>query len=308
MDETPLLSQESSPLLESGTSLITKRVEAASGAKYSTHNKRARKAEPIAPVGTSYTPVGRPDIASLRKVPPPPSKVSPAPAPSAGASIPKSALPSAPRPMYGGSSSTAPARATTAAAARAPVGAWAEESTIVSAAPPPPPAVPSAPRPVVSSYQPPARAVAPPAAPPAAPAVPTKPAEDDRIAPVGTAYTPVSLPAPKKLTNRFAQFEAQSQAQTQQRTPAPATGGAKKLTWSERQALAKKQAEEEEMRSKSAPWQTPVSLGRTGAQPAPNGVVRIVVGGRRHGRSEVSTTAVAVSISISAWTSWGHSA
>lgn len=38
-------------------------------------------------------------------------------------------------------------------------------------------------------------------------------------------------------------------------------GGAKKLTWSERQALAKKQAGEEEERSKAASWQSPALTG-----------------------------------------------
>jgi len=76
--------------------------------------------------------------------------------------------------------------------------------------------------------------------------VPTKPSEDDRIAPVGTAYTPVSLPPPKKLRNPFAAFEQQGQAPASQRS-----GGPKKLTWSERQALAKKQAGEEEAKSRS---------------------------------------------------------
>ena len=50
------------------------RVEAASGAKYSTHKEQARKFEPIAPVGSSYTPVGKVDIAALRKAPPPAAK------------------------------------------------------------------------------------------------------------------------------------------------------------------------------------------------------------------------------------------
>jgi drebrin-like protein len=47
------------------------RVEAASGAKYSAHKEQPRQIEPIAPVGTAYTPVGKIDIAALRKVPPP---------------------------------------------------------------------------------------------------------------------------------------------------------------------------------------------------------------------------------------------
>lgn len=39
--------------------------------------------------------------------------------------------------------------------------------------------------------------------PPVVSNTPTKPSEEDRIAPVGTAYTPVSLPKPKKLLNPF---------------------------------------------------------------------------------------------------------
>ena len=52
------------------------RVEAASGANYSVHKEQPRKFEPIAPVGTNYTPVGKVDIADLRKVPPPAAKPS----------------------------------------------------------------------------------------------------------------------------------------------------------------------------------------------------------------------------------------
>lgn len=62
-------------------SLIMRRVEAASGAKYSTHNEKPRKFEPIAPVGTNYTPIGKPDIAALRRVPPAPRPVFGAPVP-----------------------------------------------------------------------------------------------------------------------------------------------------------------------------------------------------------------------------------
>ena len=72
-------------------SLIMSRVEAASGAKYSAHNEQPRKFEPIAPVGTNYTPVGKVDIDALRKAPSPGSKP-PAPAastrPTFGASKP----------------------------------------------------------------------------------------------------------------------------------------------------------------------------------------------------------------------------
>ena len=48
--------------------------------------------------------------------------------------------------------------------------------------------------------------------------------------------------------------------QTQQQQPpsrAPVATGEKKLTWSERQALAKKRAEEEEERSRSAAFSAP---------------------------------------------------
>lgn len=58
-------------------SVIMSRVESASGAKYSTHKEPARKFEPIGPVGTNYTPVGKVDINAIRqqsavKPPPPP--------------------------------------------------------------------------------------------------------------------------------------------------------------------------------------------------------------------------------------------
>ena len=77
--------------------------------------------------------------------------------------------------------------------------------------------------------------------------VPVKPAEEDRIEPAQSAYSPVSLPAPKKLKNPFAAMEQQSQQSYSPSTSS--SGGAKKLTWSERQALAKKRAEEEEQQS-----------------------------------------------------------
>jgi hypothetical protein len=78
--------------------------------------------------------------------------------------------------------------------------------------------------------------------------VPVKPAEEDRIEPAQSAYSPVSLPPPKKLRNPFAAMEQQSQQTFSPGTSSP-SGGAKKLTWSERQALAKKRAEEEEQQS-----------------------------------------------------------
>ena len=86
--------------------------------------------------------------------------------------------------------------------------------------------------------------------------VPTKPAEEDRIEPAQSAYSPVSLPAPKKLKNPFAAMEQQSQQTSSPSTTSP-SGGAKKLTWSERQALAKKRAEEEEQQSKQISTTSP---------------------------------------------------
>ncbi|KIY51882.1 actin depolymerizing protein, partial [Fistulina hepatica ATCC 64428] len=50
--------------------LIMKRVDAASGAKYSVQKEAPHKYEPIAPVGTNYKPIGTPDIAALRQMSP----------------------------------------------------------------------------------------------------------------------------------------------------------------------------------------------------------------------------------------------
>ncbi len=103
-----------------------------------------------------------------------------------------------------------------------------------------------------------------------APMEPSKPATDDRIAPVGTAYEPVKLATPGKLSNRWNPGGAQ-----QSSPEAPSTGGSikdrmaafsgagatspsapqpsgKKLTWSERQAETKRQKEEEEKSSSAA--------------------------------------------------------
>lgn len=128
--------------------LIMKRIEAASGSKYSAHNEQARKFEPIAPVGSSYTPVGRPDISAMRKAQPPPKN--PPSAPSV-LTYSKPAIPNAPRPVFRGTSSVQPA-----GTGKAPADAWEEEASTTSLPPqlPPatsrPPALPSAPRPAFS--------------------------------------------------------------------------------------------------------------------------------------------------------------
>lgn len=237
------------------SALIMKRVEAASGAKYSSHKEQPRKFEPIAPVGTTYTPVGKVDIAALKKAPTPAAKP---------------ALPTSSRPTFGAPTASAGSLYGRVGSSSAPTDAWPDEKKVAQAVAPPPPAasrpptLPTANRPAFSSMSTPARsqpafsAAVPPPPPPAPVAVsntPTKPAEEDRIEPAKSAYTPVNLPAPKKLKNPFAAMEQQSQ----QGSPGASPGGAKKLTWTERQALAKKQQEEEEARSRSAAYVPPAA-------------------------------------------------
>ena len=155
------------------------RVESASGAKYSTHNEQARKFEPIAPVGTNYTPVGKVDIASLR------SGAAPIP--------PKPAIPSAPRPSAGtvsAPSSSGPTVRTTAvgsaaAASRVPADAWDAPKPTVLAVPRPPPAA-SRPQAVMTG----SRSI--PAQTVPSSDLPTKPSEEDRIGPVVSVTCTVS--------------------------------------------------------------------------------------------------------------------
>lgn len=45
---------------------ILKRVADSSGSKYSVHREAPKKPDLIAPVGTSYKPIGTPDIAAMR--------------------------------------------------------------------------------------------------------------------------------------------------------------------------------------------------------------------------------------------------
>jgi drebrin-like protein len=110
------------------------RVESASGANYSSHNEQSRKFEPIAPVGTNYTPVGKVDIATLRK--------GPAAGPSGGVPtlVAKPPIIKSAAPLYGGAGTR--------------VDAWPEETASSiqppPPPPPPPPAIPSAPRPAFS--------------------------------------------------------------------------------------------------------------------------------------------------------------
>ncbi|KAI5449642.1 actin binding protein, variant 2 [Naganishia albida] len=111
------------------------------------------------------------------------SKYSSAPAPTPSAAKP------APKPYTAPSSSFVRPTGTT------------QPSFARSGAPSPAVSQPSAAVP-----EPPVAPPAPPSAPPISASTPVeqpKPAHEDRIAPVGTAYTPVSLPKPKKLGNRW---------------------------------------------------------------------------------------------------------
>lgn len=118
-----------------------KRVEGASGARYSSHKEQARKFEPIAPVGTNYTPVGKVDIGALRKAPNPGGS-------STGTIATKPAIPSAPRPNFGGTTGSSSSY-NNPTIGKAPAGAWEDEP----APPPPPPPAASRP-PAITSNRP----------------------------------------------------------------------------------------------------------------------------------------------------------
>jgi drebrin-like protein len=159
------------------------RIESASGAKYSAHNERARKFEPIAPVGTSYTPVGKVDIAAIRSA--------------AAPTAPKPAVPSASRPsvatpgsqFLSGKTVRDSAISGGAATARVPEGSWDAPKPTVSAAPPPP----MAPRVMGNTLSVPAHS-----ATVTGPNVLTKPSEEDRISPV-VSPTVLSVPRTRYL-------------------------------------------------------------------------------------------------------------
>lgn len=189
---------------------ILRKVMDSSGSKYGTASSRAP--EPIAPVGTSYKPIGTPDIKGMQ---------SKAPNSSSGAK---------PAPV-----------GTTYTPARDELKQLREGKLTNPSAPP------QVPQPKKEVSAPPPAAPAPPPAPAAttsAPA-PAKPADDDKIQPVGTSYTPVSLPRPGKLSmDRMKAFSQPSE-------PAASAAGLRrstpgKLTWSQRQEMARKQEEDSE--------------------------------------------------------------
>jgi len=200
---------------------ILKKVADSSGAKYSVHNEKPVKREMPAPVGTNYQPIGRPDIAAMT------SKQKPTPPAPVGTSY---------TPLKNELADIRAARAAPFAApvpARAPVGRSMNDSdfepTIKATSTPPQPVIPA--RPPVTQ----------------APAPPKSTPENDndgRPGYVGTAYTPVSLGKPGKLGSRLSAFST-----PQEVNPAvSAASGGKKMTWAERQALAKSVAAEEEAR------------------------------------------------------------
>lgn len=204
--------------------LIMKRVMASSGSNYGAGGDAAntQRGGPISAVGSSYKPVGTPDIkgmqAGARKetIAPVGSAYKPADLSNIRSTPASSNPPLAPRPV--------------AAASKPPTMA-PKPAPVVSA---PPAVIPSAPRPE-----------------PVAPAA-SKVDDDDKIKPVGTAYQPVKLAAPGKLGSRASAFQQQGQQQT---TPASgrvvSTGTPGKLTWSQRQEL-KKEREEEDRKANEA--------------------------------------------------------
>jgi hypothetical protein len=223
--------------------VITAKITNASGAKYSVHKEAPRQYVPIAPVGSSYTPVGKIDITQMRQgtprdVPQPStSAYTPARSELGNIRTPSTAAPpTAPRPVPSRPPVSAPAPA---------AHDWEAPSSerIQSVAPPiPTTSRPSATVTPSSGYRPPTTAAVPPTS--------NATTKVDRIGPNQPAYQPVQLAAPKKLVNPFAarQAEATLEGTSQGR---PGTG-VKALTWSERQAIAKKRQEEEDQRSKTA--------------------------------------------------------
>ena len=85
---------------------------------------------------------------------------------------------------------------------------------------------------------------------------------------MGTNWEPVQLPKPKRLINPF-ENRAQDAVQEQPAKLPGKTGG---MTWSERQALAKKQAEEEEARSRASSFKQSPTVAITPKWKAPAAV------------------------------------
>ena len=248
--------------------IIMKKVTDSSGSKYSAGGTAANtaKAVPIAPVGSSYKPIGTPDIkgmqasaakkdviapvgtayqskrdelANIRSgatpaaaLPPRPSNPTPISASTGAGSAPA---------VRGPSFGSAAAPTTSSTIKTAPTFGGGDDADDFAA---PKPGAPPAPSDVAPSVIAPAPVKQ--AAPGAAPSAPQKPVQDDRIGPVGTAYEPVKLAKPGKLGNRFP-FGQQAESIPASAPRVPSGSGAPgKLTWSQRQEQAKLEREREE--------------------------------------------------------------
>ncbi|KAG0653279.1 hypothetical protein C6P46_003146, partial [Rhodotorula mucilaginosa] len=230
-------------------SFILKRVADSSGARYSVHNEAPQRYVAPAPVGSSYVPVGRPQISQTKPVAPP------TPVGTAYESK-RNELAN----IRAGHATAAPTKVPTPS---------------FNAPPPPNPATapatsgltasePATPPPVKSAFSPasfPTATATAPASSAAAAATRASEAIPDRPGPVGTAYTPVSLPKPGKLANRWQEVVSSSQSSSSEpeRKPAFSSGGGggggggkSGLTWSQRQEAARKQREEEDAASRAA--------------------------------------------------------
>ncbi|KPV75271.1 uncharacterized protein RHOBADRAFT_53268 [Rhodotorula graminis WP1] len=235
---------------------ILKRVSDSSGARYGVHNEPAQPYRAPAPVGSSYVPVGRPAYTPSRPVAPP-TPVGTAHTPrsnelaelrAAGAAKAAAPPPAAPRALPGLTAGSAGLRVAEPATKPAPAADDDDDfapqvKKPSSFAAPPPSAAPSAPAPSSTSNQ----------------ASAASSSSSERPTAVGTSYTPVSLPKPGKLGNRWQAAVASGAQANADETPANATSGAgaaagakKPLTWSERQEQARLERERDDAASASA--------------------------------------------------------
>lgn len=308
--------------------VILKRLADSGGAKYSVQQKQASAAavparDRIAPVGSAYQPVGKVDMGALKAGKPttsssytPPSFNKPSPAPVSAPAQPARSF--APPPVKAATPPPPPPQAT-ARDDDDDDETWGDEppAPAAPASKPAPVAAPKASAPAGSFYR--APVVAPAPAKVEVKQETAKPKEDDRIGKVvrrrssahvflrpaqltlvsalalrsrhqGTAYTPVSLPKPKKLVNPFAAGQAQQTAPAS--TPsfgssggASAGAGGAKLTWSQRQALAKERDAADEAKSQAA--SATVGKGPLGGvSPAAIGAgVGVALAGTDHGET-----------------------
>lgn len=245
---------------------ILKRVADSSGARYSVHNEPAQRYVAPTPVGSSYVPVGRPEIKQTKPVAPPSavgtsyeSKRNELSEIRAAQSAKKSSTPDF---------DDAPAPPPAPAAPPKPATAPTTSGMTVSEPATPPPVQPSGPASVPSPPQ------APSASSGSAPSAPASETVSDRPGPVGTAYTPVQLPKPGKLANRWQEVVNQSEPEKKPSLGTrSSTGGG--MTWSQRQEAARKQREEEDAASRAAGEATMPENAKTAAAAAVGGTAAV---------------------------------